>query len=62
MLTNNSLAWMEMNMIICKILWSFDLELVNKDLDLHRDTRMNSLWESPPLWVKVRERTTILGQ
>lgn len=52
----NSLAWMEMNTIICKILWSFDLELVNKDMDIHRDSTHELLWETPPLWVKVLER------
>ena len=37
-LSSHSLAWMEINTIICKLLWSFDFELVNKDMDLHRDS------------------------
>ncbi|KAH7122444.1 cytochrome P450 [Dendryphion nanum] len=51
-----NLAWMEMNLIICMIFWSFDLELVNTEMDLHRDSKMDSLWEKPPLFVRITER------
>ncbi|KAF2118204.1 cytochrome P450 [Lophiotrema nucula] len=51
-----NLAWVEMNLILCKLIWSFDLELVNKDMDLHRDSKTNILWESPPLHIRVTDR------
>ncbi|KAF2001284.1 cytochrome P450 [Amniculicola lignicola CBS 123094] len=51
-----NLAWVEMNIVICKIIWSFDLELVNKEMDLHRDSKIYSLWDSPPLLIRVKER------
>ncbi|KAF2728928.1 cytochrome P450 [Polyplosphaeria fusca] len=51
-----NLAWMEMNTILCKVFWKLDLELVNTDMDLHRDSKLDSLWDKPPLLIKVSER------
>ncbi|KAJ6443378.1 benzoate 4-monooxygenase cytochrome P450 [Purpureocillium lavendulum] len=51
-----NLAWMEMRITLAKLLYMFDLELANPDLDWHGESRMHSLWENPPLWVRVARR------
>ncbi|KAK8052038.1 hypothetical protein PG993_003423 [Apiospora rasikravindrae] len=33
-------AWMELNLVLSKILWSYDLELVSKDVDWLQDSQM----------------------
>ena len=47
---------MEMRITLAKLLYMFDLELANPDLDWHGESRMHSLWENPPLWVRVARR------
>ncbi|KAL8670590.1 MAG: hypothetical protein Q9168_004883 [Polycauliona sp. 1 TL-2023] len=52
------LAWAEMNLILCKVLWHFDLELAegrNKE-DWSMDQRVFLLHEKTPLFVKLRPR------
>ncbi|KEQ98174.1 hypothetical protein AUEXF2481DRAFT_2148 [Aureobasidium subglaciale EXF-2481] len=51
-----NLAWMEMNTILSKLHWKFDLELLNTDVDWQRDSRMYTLWKKPELRVKVMPR------
>lgn len=51
-----SLAWIEMKTIIAKIIYSYDMELVNRDMDWHRDSRMHTLWSKPELIVRVEAR------
>ena len=51
-----SLAWIELSTIIAKLYFTYDLELVNKDLDWQRDARMKTLWKKPELRVKVIPR------
>ncbi|KAF2261871.1 cytochrome P450 [Lojkania enalia] len=57
-----NLAWVEMNFIICKLMWSFDFELVNADMDLHRDSFIDTLWNGAPLYLRVRVQTDINGE
>ena len=52
----SSLAWMEMGTILSKLLFTYDLELLNQDLDWHRDSRMATLWQKPELRVRVIPR------
>jgi cytochrome P450 len=52
----NSLAWIELNTVLAKLLWKYDLELVNQDMDWQRDSRMHTLWKKPELMVRVRAR------
>lgn len=49
-----SLGWMEFRTTLAKVIWTFDLELVNRDLDWHRDSRMHSLWVKPNLLVTAK--------
>ncbi|KAL5041782.1 hypothetical protein BDW71DRAFT_217423 [Aspergillus fruticulosus] len=51
-----SLGWMELQTIMAKLIFSYDLELVNKDLDWLRDSRMHTLWEKPQLMVRISPR------
>ncbi|THC90396.1 hypothetical protein EYZ11_010137 [Aspergillus tanneri] len=48
-----SLGWMELQTIMAKLIFSYDIELVNKDVDWLRDSRMHTLWEKPPLMVRI---------
>ncbi|KAK4172834.1 cytochrome P450 [Triangularia setosa] len=48
---------LEMLTTLAKVLWKYDLELVNTLLDWQRDSEMHTLWREPALWVRVRERT-----
>lgn len=52
-LTRHSLAWIEMQNILTKLLYRFDLEWINKDMNWHRDSRMYTLWEKPELMVRL---------
>jgi len=47
-LTDGRLAYAEMRLILARILYAFDLELVNKDVDWF-DQKVGTLWEKPPL-------------
>lgn len=53
-----SLAWMEMRTTLAKLHYSYDLELLSKDVDWHRDSRMHTLWIKPELRVRVTMRTS----
>lgn len=52
----NSMGWMEMRTILAKVYWSFDLELVDKDLDWHAQSEMHTLWKKPNLMVRLKKR------
>ena len=52
-----SLGWMELQTIMAKMLFRYDLELVNQEVDWHRDSHMHTLWEKPALMVRVKART-----
>ncbi|KAI2601923.1 putative cytochrome P450 [Hypoxylon sp. NC1633] len=49
-----SLGWMEMRQALAKLIWNFDLELADSNLDWHRDSRMYTLWSKPHLNVRVK--------
>ncbi|KAK2616586.1 hypothetical protein QQS21_000409 [Conoideocrella luteorostrata] len=51
-----TLGWMELQTIMAKLIYKYDLELVNKNLDWHRDSTMHTLWEKPSLMVQVHPR------
>jgi len=48
-----NLAYMEMRIILATLLFNFDLELISKNVDWVRDSRMNFLWTKPELMVRV---------
>ncbi|KAI0550323.1 cytochrome P450 [Xylaria curta] len=52
-----NLAWMEMNTTLAKLHFKYDIELLSKNIDWHRDSRMHTLWHKPHMYVQVVERT-----
>ena len=52
----SSLAMKETRLVLSKMLWVYDMELVNKDLDLDRDSTNYFLWSKPELWVRFTRR------
>lgn len=48
---------MELNLILAKMIWKYDLELVNKDLDWEGQSHMHVMWWKPKLMVRFTERT-----
>ncbi|CBX99323.1 similar to cytochrome P450 monooxygenase [Plenodomus lingam JN3] len=49
-----SLGWMELQTIMAKIIYRYDMEPVDDTVDWHRDSRMHTLWEKPPLMVRLK--------
>nr|POE75177.1 cytochrome p450 monooxygenase 1 [Quercus suber]POE94743.1 cytochrome p450 monooxygenase 1 [Quercus suber] len=49
-----SLGWMELQTIMAKLIYRYDLKLANDDLDWHRDSKMHTLWEKPALMVTLK--------
>lgn len=50
---------MELDIVLAKLHWKFDLKLVNEDLDWQRDSRMHTLWKKPELMVNVSPRVGV---
>jgi cytochrome P450 len=48
-----SLAYAEMRLIIAKVLFTFDLELVDKERDWFKGQRVFTVWNKPSLMVKL---------
>ena len=49
-----SLAYAEMRLILAKVLFNFDMELVNKERDWMGEQKVFALWEKPALEVRLR--------
>ncbi|QSZ37630.1 hypothetical protein DSL72_008729 [Monilinia vaccinii-corymbosi] len=47
-----NLAYMEMRVVLSKLIWAFDWALVNEDLDWYRDAKNIALWTNPDLRIK----------
>ncbi|EWG53831.1 hypothetical protein FVEG_12172 [Fusarium verticillioides 7600] len=52
-----NLAYLEMRIILAKMVYNFDWELVNNDVDLFRDAKLFLLWKKPALMVRFYPRT-----
>ncbi|KAK1477672.1 BCL4p [Colletotrichum tamarilloi] len=50
-------AYMEINLILAKMLWQYDLELVDKDLDWEQESQLHVMWWKPALMVRFTHRT-----
>lgn len=44
---------MELRITLAKLFYSFDLTLLDEDVDWHRDSRMHTLWNKPHLKVQA---------
>ena len=51
-----SFALMEMNLLMAKIFWTYDLELVNKDVNWLQEGKVHILWWKPKLFVRFHKR------
>ncbi|PUU77618.1 cytochrome P450, partial [Tuber borchii] len=51
-----NLALKEIRLVLSKMLWVYDMELVNKSLDLDRDSTSYVLWGKPEIWVRFARR------
>jgi len=51
-----NMAWMELRILIAKLVFLFDFELADDELDWDRDCACFRLWQRPDLWTKVTMR------
>ncbi|KAI0436189.1 benzoate 4-monooxygenase cytochrome P450 [Xylaria telfairii] len=54
-----SLGLLEMRLILCKIIWKYEMELLDPGLDWQLHSNMHTLWQKPKLPVKVRSRKPV---
>ena len=55
--TITRLAWVEMKMVLAKVLWNFDLELAEKMKEVDwTDQKVYLLNQKTPMYVKMRPR------
>ena len=45
---------MELRTTLAKMIWTYDLELVDESMDWHRDSQMHTLWKKPKLMVRTK--------
>lgn len=48
-----SMAWIEVRILMAKLTFLYDFEMVDRNLDWDRDQKCYTLWEKPQLFVKV---------
>ncbi|KAI0391864.1 cytochrome P450 [Xylariaceae sp. FL0594] len=51
-----NLAWIELSLLLSKMLWLYDIELLNKEVDWLGDSKMAMLWKKPKLMIKTTPR------
>jgi len=54
-----SLALMEMRIMAAKVLWAYDIELIDNELDWVRDNKLYSFWKKPELKCRLSLREGI---
>lgn len=47
-----------MSLELAKILFRYDMELVDKELDYEANCHMHFMWHKPELYIRFREKTT----
>ncbi|KAI0396358.1 cytochrome P450 [Xylariaceae sp. FL0594] len=47
-------AYLELNLILAKMLWTYDMELINKDLDWEGESHEHVMWSKPDLFVTFK--------
>jgi len=50
-----NLAYMEMRLILARLVWGFDLELFEESQGWAERQKVFILWDKGPLWVKLRD-------
>ncbi|KAH8786726.1 cytochrome P450 [Hyaloscypha sp. PMI_1271] len=51
-----NMAWMELRILVAKMVFLFDFKLVDDNLDWDRDGLCFRLWQKPDLWTNVTKR------
>lgn len=51
-----NLAYVEMSVILAKLIWRYDLFLLDEKLDWNRESHMHIMWSKPDLWVRFGDR------
>ncbi|KAI2618916.1 benzoate 4-monooxygenase cytochrome P450 [Hypoxylon sp. NC1633] len=51
-----NMAWLELRTTLVKLIWAYDLELTDPSQDWHRESRMVTLWQLPPLMIRAKNR------
>ncbi|KAI1208442.1 cytochrome P450 [Annulohypoxylon truncatum] len=51
-----NLAYVEMNVILAKLLWRYNMSLVNTELDWDQENHLHVMWWKPELWVRFEDR------
>ncbi|KAJ0332138.1 hypothetical protein COL5a_001841 [Colletotrichum fioriniae] len=49
-------AYMEINLILAKMLWKYELELVDKELNWEQESQLHVMWWKPALMVRFTQR------
>lgn len=44
-----------MRVTLAKLIWKYDLQLLNDSVDWQQDSRMHTVWKMPKLFVAVSE-------
>ncbi|KAI0145606.1 cytochrome P450 [Xylariaceae sp. FL1272] len=52
-------AWMELNLVLAKLLWHYDMELITKEIDWLHESQVHVLWWKPKLFVRFRQAAHI---
>jgi hypothetical protein len=53
----SSLANAEIKLVLARIIYNFDMELVDKNSEWMMNQRVYIIWRKPELMVKLKERT-----
>jgi hypothetical protein len=51
----HSFAYAQMSLELAKIVWQYDMELVNPDLDYEAGCKMHFMWFKPKLNIRFTE-------
>jgi len=52
-----SFAYAQMSLELAKILYRYDMELVNPSQDYEAECRMHFMWFKPELYIRFHEKT-----
>lgn len=47
---------LEMRLVLCKLFWNFNFEMVNRDLIWERDQAAYIVWQKPRLILQLTQR------
>jgi hypothetical protein len=52
---SSSVAYMEINLILARLIWTYDMEIVNKSMDWESESSLHVMWSKPDLKVRFRQ-------